>query len=118
MEYSSYKVVHLIGVILTLTSLGGIIVYCASGVANESWRRISYMTNGLGLLLTLFGGFGLIAKLGVGFPGWVLVKVMVWVLLGALIVLARKAPKYGSLYWWGSLLLASVAAYLGHLKPF
>ena len=47
-------------------------------------RKLAGMTHGIALLLILFTGFGMIAKLGLGFPLWVWVKlVVIWLVIGA-----------------------------------
>lgn len=118
MDYSFYKITHFIGIFMMLTSMGGLIFFSGAGSKNDSWGKMAFATNGIGMLVALIGGFGVIAKLGLGFPGWILAKIAIWFVFALLVMAVRRTPYRSSLYWWGSIVLASVAAYLGHLKPF
>ena len=121
MSYPLFKVVHLLGVFLILTAMGGLIVL---GTANEEtrsrWRRLAVLTNGIGLLLAFIGGFGLLGILEISWvwPGWVFLKMLIWLILGGSISLALRAPQLSMPLWWGSILLAGIAAYLANFKPF
>ncbi|MCZ6486114.1 MAG: hypothetical protein O6826_10495 [Acidobacteria bacterium] len=121
MSYPVFKVLHLIGVFMVLVSLGGLIVLGAAGELNHSrWRKLAALTNGIGLAVVFIGGFGLLGLLQLGWPwpGWIFSKIFIWLLFGVMMVLAKRAPESGKYLWWGSLLLAGVAAYLANLKPF
>jgi hypothetical protein len=115
MTYQFYKVLHLLGLILAFLSLGGLVVAARSGHAES--RRLAGITHGIALLLILVSGFGILAKLGLGFPPWVLVKVLIWIVLGGAIVLIRRRPQSAATWWWLLPLLGTVAAYLGIYKP-
>ncbi len=121
MSYPVFKVLHLIGVFMILVSLGGLIVLGAAGELNHSrWRKLAALTNGIGLAVVLLAGFGLLGLLQLGWPwpGWIFSQILIWLLFGVMMVLAKRAPEPGKYLWWGSLLLAGVAAYLANLKPF
>ena len=114
--YPFFKVVHLIGIFMVLVSLGGLIVL---GIVEDSrWRKLAAITNGIGLFVVLIGGFGLLGLLQLGWPGWILVKILIWLLFAVLMVLVRRVPQSGKYLWWGSVLLAGFAAYLANFKPF
>ncbi len=116
MSYSLFKILHLIGVFMVLVSLEGLIVL---GVVEDSrWRKLAGMTNGIGLVVVFIGGFGLLGLLQLGWPGWIFVKILIWLLFAVMMVLARRVPQSGKYLWWGSLLLAGIAAYLANFKPF
>lgn len=115
MTYQFYKVLHLVGVILAFLSLGGLVAAARSGHTES--RRIAGATHGIALLLILVSGFGILAKLGLGFPPWVLIKALIWVALGGAIVLIRRRPQSATLWWWLLPLLGAAAAYLGIYKP-
>ena len=117
-SYSFFMILHFIGVFMVLLSLGGLIVL---GVVEDSrWRKLAAMTNGLGLVAVFIGGFGLLGLLQLGWPwpGWIFFKVLIWLVFAVLMVLAKRASRFGSAVWWGSLVLAAVAAALANLKPF
>ena len=120
-SYTAYKVLHLAGVILVLFSLGGLIVVNAvESQRHTSLRKLALVTNGIGLLIALIAGFGLLARLAITmpWPGWVYGKILIWLLLAGMSALIRRRPESVSLFWWGSLLLATIAAYLAVYKPF
>lgn len=76
------------------------------------------MGHGIALFLVLLGGFGMQAKLGLGFPGWMIAKLVIWLVFGAAIVLAKRGVITGKVAWICMIGLAIVAAYLGIFKPF
>ena len=116
MSYAFFKILHLIGIFMVLVSLGGLIVL---GVVEDSrWRKLAGMTNGIGLVVVFIGGFGLLGLLQLGWPGWILVKILIWLLFAVMMVLARRVPQSAKYLWWGSFLLAGFAASLANLKPF
>ena len=116
MSYAFFMILHLFGVFMVLMSLGGLIVL---GVVEDSqWRKLAAMTNGIGLVVVFIGGFGLLGMLQLGWPGWILVKIGIWLLFAVMMVLAKRLPQSGKYLWGGALLLAGFAAYLATLKPF
>lgn len=118
-SYQAYKILHLVGVFMVLLSLGGLVVLRGTGQEKSSpWWRLGAATNGIGLLLSLVAGFGLVARLGVGWPGWVLVKILIWLVLGGMVAVLGRAPESGRAVWWTALVLAAAAAYLANIKPF
>lgn len=113
----TYKWLHLIGVFLILFSFGGLIFRAAVGVDHPSFtkRRLS-IAHGVGMLLSLVGGFGMLARLGItggDWPSWVSTKFGIWLAMGFLIAPVNRAPSRATTWWWLVLLLAVFAAYLG-----
>lgn len=116
-SYSIFMILHFIGVFMVLMSLGGLIVL---GVVEDSrWRKLAAMTNGIGLAVIVIGGLGLLGQLQLGWPwpGWIFGKMLIWLIFAILMVLAKRASRLGSTLWWGSVILAAVAAALANLKP-
>lgn len=113
----AYKVIHLAGVFMILTGLAGLVIYHSIGANNPAWRKKAFITHGLGMILALVAGFGLLAPMD-GFPLWAILKVLIWIALGAFVSLIKRKPEGTSLYWWGSIVLAIAAAYLALFKPF
>ena len=103
---------------MVFLAYGGLIVRSATGSDNAGIRRLGGITSGLGLLLTLVGGFGLLAKLNYGWPVWVIVKLVIWLILGAMIVLINRKPQLSQILWWTTILLGLVALLMVVLKPF
>ena len=107
---------HLIGMLMVFFPLGGLLVYSANGglKKNNVWRAKTAATHGLGLLLSLVGGFGMIAKLqGVGFPAWAWIKLAIWLALGGVTVMIAKKPELAKVLWLVILALGFIAITLG-----
>ncbi|HRC84159.1 MAG TPA: hypothetical protein PK413_00965 [Thermoanaerobaculia bacterium] len=118
MSIELYKLLHLLGVVLLFFALGGFALRAFSGgSASEDGRKIAAITHGVGLVLLLVSGFGLLARYGLGFPTWAMVKVGIWLLLGGAIALLRRMPWYAAIWWVVVPLLGLTAAYLGIFKP-
>jgi hypothetical protein len=118
MDLHAYHLLHLAGVIFLFTALGSAMMAQREGTAGAAARKLSGITHGLAMLIILVAGFGALAKLGLGMPGWAWAKLVIWLLLGASPVLVRKRPDLVKLWWWVLPLLGVVAAWLGHYKPF
>jgi hypothetical protein len=120
--YTVYKIMHLLGILMLFLAFGGVINHAINGgtKATNTWRLAAALTHGLGLVLALVGGFGLLAKLGVTWPwpGWVLVKLGIWLLFAAVAGLAARSAVLGKGLWWLLLLLGALAAYMAGVKPF
>ena len=117
MSYEFYKWFHLVGIGLMLLSLGGLALQPV-----EQRKRLS-ITHGIGLFFTLVAGFGLLARLGIKHGtlmdhGWVLAKIGIWILFGALIAFFKRKPELSTPLWWTTAGLFTIAAYLAIHKPF
>lgn len=122
-SYATYKVVHLLGVIALFLALGGLTFHAASGgTRSGSARRLVAITHGVALFLVLLGGFGLLARLGISqgssWPGWIWVKLGIWVLLGAALALPYRKPELARPLWALLPVLGGLAAYMAIFKPF
>lgn len=121
-SYGVYKIVHLVGVLMVFLALGGVATNAINGgQKNHSWRKPIAITHGIGLLLSLVGGFGLLARLGIvhgGLPGWVMAKLGIWILFAVLIGVVSRKPNWAKPVWPLIILLGATAAYLAGNKPF
>ncbi len=124
MSLAAYKVFHLLGIFFLFTALGGSVAAQmaarAGGGGADKIRKLAGMTHGIALLLILIAGFGALASLGAmqtGMPGWVWLKLGVWVILGASPFILRKAPQLAGLFWWLLPFFGAAAAYLALYKP-
>ena len=119
-SYFGYKVLHLAGIFLLLLSLGGLMVERTVSAGGSDWRRHLAILNGIGLVLILFAGFGLVARLDLSWPwpGWVFAKLVIWVFFGGLIALVNRLRSGVSLLWWAAFAAAVLAAVLANYKPF
>lgn len=119
MSPTFYKLLHLTGVLMVFLAYGGLIVRSMLQSEDRLIRKLGAITSGVGLLLILIGGFGLLAKVyDNAFDTWVILKIVIWVILGGLIVLINRAPQLGRALWWATLLLGFIAVVLGLQKPF
>lgn len=118
--YQVYKLVHLIGVLMLFLSIGGLILYMVyGGDRKHPWRKVLLATHGIGIILALVAGFGLLARIGIywPWPGWVAIKVGIWVIFATLPAIIARNPWTKTL-WWTVVVLGGIAAYLGGQKPF
>ncbi|HVK60266.1 MAG TPA: hypothetical protein VM432_01900 [Bdellovibrionales bacterium] len=90
------------------------------GNRNYPARKLVGAVHGAGLLFVLVAGFGLLARLGLvqGMPTWVIVKLVIWLILGGIPALIYRKAKFAKLFWLCTFLFAGAAAYLGVYKPF
>lgn len=121
-SYTAYKVLHVFGVVLTFTILGGLALHAANGGSKESntSRKLTGVLHGAGLLLILVSGFGVLARLGLtgGFPGWVWAKLALWLVIGGSAALFGRSPALSRQLLWILPLLAGIGAWLAIYKPF
>jgi len=121
-SYGVYKIVHLVGVLMVFLALGGVITNAINGGSTiHSWRKPIAATHGIGLVLSLLGGFGLLARLGIvhgGLPGWILAKLGIWILFAILIGVISRKPSWAKPIWPLIVILGATAAYLAGGKPF
>ena len=82
----------------------------------ENKRRLMMYT-GIASLLMLVAGFGLQAKLNVGFPLWLLIKIGCWLGVSALAGLAFRSPALARVYSLVALALIAIAVYCVYFKP-
>ena len=128
MPHTFYLVLHVAGLVLLTLSLGGMIA--GQQAADEAARvleekgyvdsrpKILLVFHGLGLFLLLLAGFGMLARLSIGFPWplWIWVKVTLWLLLGAFPTLSKRFD--AGLGWYIAAIVIVLAAAMGVLKPF
>jgi hypothetical protein len=130
-SYATYKLIHIIGILLVFLSLGGRVhqatvegrgVAIGQGRLRAAGGRALGVTNGIGLFLILLGGFGLMARMGVthglSWPGWLWAKVAIWITFGVLLALTFRSPALARPLWLIVPLLGATAAYLALFKPF
>ena len=106
-----YKVLHIMGLSLVITALS-IRMFAGAGM-----KKATGIAHGVGMLIVLTGGFGMIARLGLdGFPGWVWVKLLLWVVLGAALALINRKKSPAGI-WAGLVIIMTLGAYLALYKP-
>lgn len=106
-----YHILHLVGLILLFVGFGGLL----SGDANA--RRSAMKFHGIGLLILLVAGFGLLAKLKLPYTApFVITKFIIFLLLGALPVLAKRKVLPAGGVVMIAVVLGACAAFLGYTK--
>lgn len=121
MTFETYKVIHIIGLVLLALGLGGML----SAPPDQKAPRWTMIQHGLGVLILFGAGFGMMAKYPDGsisspgqWPVWLIVKMAIWFFLAAMPSLIKHKSIPRSMGWLVVLLLAGAAAYLGIVKPF
>ncbi len=118
MSAQLYNVLHILGILLAFTALGGATLRALAGTSEEApGRKLAGITHGVALLLILISGFGMLAKLKLGFALWVWLKLAVWLLIGSSIAFIRRLPAHATIFWFALPALGVVAAYLAIYKP-
>ena len=91
LSLETYKFIHLAGVIFLFVSLGAYLAISSNKAALS--KRLIAITHGTAVVVILVAGFGLLARLGFSgvqsWPLWVWVKLAVWLILAAMILLAQ-----------------------------
>jgi high-affinity Fe2+/Pb2+ permease len=121
MPYEVYRLIHFTGIFMLVLAYGALAVQAMQGLGKDAaGRKMAVITHGVGMFLALLGGFGLLARLQIHWPwpGWVIVKVVIWILLGAGIGLVRRKQQWAPGLWWLVITLGVVAAYFAGMKPF
>lgn len=121
MSYETYKILHLLGILLVFVALGGTALYAANGGnrSDNRYRGLVTALHGVGLLIVLVAGFGLHARLGIdGLPPWFIAKLGIWVLLGVIIIVPYRQRGLAAALLWALPLIGALAAWLAIAKPF
>ena len=124
MSYMTYKLVHLLGILILVAALSGMAAHAASGHGKEENRsyRLLLFLHGFGALVALTGGFGLLARLELHsaghFPGWIWAKLGLWLVLGGLVALPYRKQGLARPLLLLIPLLAFIGGVLANYKPF
>ena len=120
MSYEFYKVLHLTGIFMVFSAVGAHFLNGLNGGSKDFvGKKLVGLMHGIGLLVAFIAGFGLLARLGLGsWPGWLYLKILIWIFFGIVIILPRKKPEWTGAIWITTLLVGVAAAYLARFKPF
>jgi hypothetical protein len=122
-SYEVYKIIHYVGFFALFVTLGAALARSPLlGGTRDPWRRALTASHGVGLFLILLGGFGMLARLGVEhgnlFPGWIWIKLVLWVVAGALISVAWRRAGWAGATLVLLPLIGILAGAVALLKPF
>ncbi len=122
MPYTFYIILHVTGIAFTFTALGGAAMANAAGIAKQDnpARAMISAGHGIGLLLIFVSGFGLMAKIGIfggGWPMWLILKMLIWLAVGAALVPLLRKPGVGKAALITLPLIVTLAAWLAKDKP-
>lgn len=105
-----------------LMHVGGVILMTGytfrAFAAPPDTRKGTLAIAGILALVTLVGAFGLLQKLGLGYPGWAMAKLGCWVGLAALAGLGYRMPGLRSFWALCASALVLIAVYLVYVRPF
>ncbi len=124
LSHSVYNVAHVVGIILIMAALGALALHAMNGGTRESntARRLIAGLHGLGAFLVLLGGFGMLARIGfehgAAFPGWLVVKIVIWIALAGSVVLPYRRSSLAKPLLLALPVLGGLAAFMAIYKPF
>jgi peptidoglycan/LPS O-acetylase OafA/YrhL len=121
MSYEFYKVLHLLGILVLFTAMGGLAMVTLRGGTDEekkAARKPLMILHGVALLVIFVAGFGLMARLGMmggGWPIWIFGKLGVWLVLGGAIAMLKRPM--GNTWYLLLPVIGAIAAALAIFKP-
>ena len=113
--YETYKLVHLIGIFVLLSGVAALwaLELFSDSPGYAKARKGIMAMHGIAIFVVLLGGFGTLAKLGIGspWPPWIWIKIGIWVVLGGLPALLSKSSSTSKVLFLIAPLLGAVAAW-------
>jgi hypothetical protein len=112
MNHVVYQILHVTGAFLLVA-----FTFQAFAAPTPERRSASMRNTGIMSFVVLVAGFGLAAKLGYGFPIWMMIKLVCWLGISAISGIAfRKPEKTGGLLLIAMLLILGAVLSV-YLKP-
>jgi len=113
MDPSIYSILH-VGSALLLVA----VTFQAFAAPQPERRKQALMFSGILSILMVVAGFGLVAKLHYGFPGWIIVKLVCWLGLSAMAGIAFRRPEKAKALSLITTVLLVVALIMVYTRPF
>ncbi|MGJ8696098.1 MAG: hypothetical protein ACSHYF_07255 [Verrucomicrobiaceae bacterium] len=115
MDPTTYKIIHLAGLMGLFSSIGGLI---GADVRKPATLRAYTIVHGVSLLLLLISGVGMQTKLFYSMGSiWIIAKLAIWAFMGASIVILKRRLMPVGAAWALTLILGVTAAVLALKKP-
>ena len=100
--------------------IGAMCIYCKNGGEkdNNPSRKFLAITHGISLLMVMIGGMGLMKATGAavnGFPAWINLKLVIWLIVGMSSMVIYKKPKLATLWFF---IYASLGIFAGLTAKF
>jgi hypothetical protein len=112
MSLTTYHVLHLASIIVLL----GYTFYAFAAPA-ETRKRV-LMVTGIAAALVAVTGFGMLHKMHLGFPGWIIVKFVCWIGLSAIAGIAYRRRAMADFFMILAFVLAITAVAMVYVRPF
>ncbi|MFK7912188.1 MAG: hypothetical protein AB8F34_16545 [Akkermansiaceae bacterium] len=125
-KYEIYRLIHFTGIFVLMFAFGSLFT-------GDKTTKGAAIGHGVGLILILLGGFGMHSSplggsefklkdtynimYGTKWPIWLILKVVIWVLLGGALVLAKRRVIKGAVAWILIIGLALGSYLLAFKKP-
>ena len=116
--YPVYKFFHVLAIVAMVAGLVTLLLLPVTP-DDRRRRRLAHWVTGIAAVFALVSGFGLHARLGGVWQGWVVTKVVVWLALLLILVRFRAGPSVSpATAWLLALPAAAVAVFMAVFKPF
>jgi hypothetical protein len=109
----TYQLLHVISVFLLVG-----LTFQACAAPHPERRKKIMMGSGILGLVALVAGFGLSARLGYGFPVWMMIKTACWLGISAIAGIAFRKPESAGKLGLLASVLVIVAIAMVYVKPF
>ena len=107
-----YSILHVASAMLLVG-----VTFQAFAAPEAGRRKMALMASGILSLVMLVAGFGLLTKLGYGFPIWVIVKLVCWLGISAMAGIAFRRPEKAKVWTIVTIVLLLVALIMVYQKP-
>jgi hypothetical protein len=106
-----FHIAHIVGLVFVFIGFGCLLT--------SEGAKSAMKWHGIGLLISFITGFGMLGVLHMmkPFPSWAIVKLVLWLILGVLPVLAKRRVLAAPVVVLMAAIIGGVLAYLGYLKP-
>ena len=120
MRLAIYYPIHFIGIFLLFMCIGAMCIHVRNGgdkKENPS-RKFLAITHGVALLLVMTGGMGLMTAYSYfnPIPTFVIIKLVIWLILGFSSLLIYKLPQLSTLFFFIFVALGALAGLSAHFK--